>query len=89
MILALILGCLTPDSFFRERMEASCALAMECSPTYTPPSCEPEALAAITHECPGGFDADLAAACLDSYDGTQTCEDPTLGLECDIAAICR
>ena len=77
MILALLIGCLTPETFSARRSEQMCEYLAECVPTAVPESCEmsrEELETAYEGTCPGGFDADLAAKCLATFE--PVCNDP-------------
>lgn len=77
MILTLLLGCLTPEMFAARRTEQICAYRAECTPAADIPeycSMSREELEAVSEgSCPGGFDPDLAAKCLATFE--ITCND--------------
>lgn len=78
MILALLIGCLTPETFFARRSEQMCEYIEECAPAADiPESCgmsREERETAYEGSCPGGFDPDLAAKCLATFE--IECHDP-------------
>jgi hypothetical protein len=94
MILALLIGCLTPDAFFAERAMQICEYRAECTPDLIPEDCamtraEREAVYDGADLCPGGFDADKAAKCLATFDEI-VCDDlDATWPDCSDPEICK
>jgi hypothetical protein len=77
MILALLIGCLTPEMFAARRTEQICEYIAECAPAAIPEYCSmsrKELEDVSEGSCPGGFDPDLAAKCLATFE--IECHDP-------------
>jgi hypothetical protein len=83
MILALLIGCLTPETFVERFSASHCDLAQECDD----PSVEDSQCEGAVIDCPN-WDPGLAAICLDAAEA-RTCEDRDINDVCDFDVFCR
>lgn len=91
MILALLIGCLTPEAFFQEHLTNACAYYVECDGgPEADEGCEPAHLAdlaAASAAACSTWDATAAQACLDVEQGQMATCDP-FSRGCDFDAFC-